>query len=146
MKVRDIININSIRITSGSNMAEAAELAAMSNASGLFVVDDENNFIGVLSEGDMMAMVLPDISEIMASSGGVQDSHEIFTKKGAKLGREKVDDHLVKVAITIDPDDNVLKAASTMAIKKMRRLPVVKNGKLLGTISRGDICKAVFTH
>lgn len=146
MKIREILNINSIRITSGSTMAEAAELAAMSNASGLFVVDDENNFIGVLSEGDMMAKVLPDISEIMASSGGIQDSHEIFTKKGAKLGREKVDDHLVKVAITIDPDDNVLKAASTMAIKKMRRLPVVKNGKLLGTISRGDICKAVFKN
>ncbi len=146
MKVRDIININSIRITSGSTMAEAAELAAMSNASGLFVVDDENNFIGVLSEGDMMAMVLPDMTEIMASSGGIQDSQEIFTKKGAALGRQKVDDHLVKASITIDPDDNVLKAASTMAIKKMRRLPVVKNGKLLGTISRGDICKAVFTH
>jgi len=146
MKVRDIININSIRITSGSTMAEAAELAAMSNASGLFVVDDENNFIGVLSEGDMMAMVLPDMTEIMASSGGIQDSQEIFTQKGAALGRQKVDDHLVKASITIDPDDNVLKAASTMAIKKMRRLPVVKNGKLLGTISRGDICKAVFTH
>ncbi len=146
MKVRDIININSIRITSGSTMAEAADLAAVSNASGLFVVDDENNFIGVLSEGDMMAMVLPDMTEIMASSGGIQDSQEIFTKKGAALGRQKVDDHLVKASITIDPDDNVLKAASTMAIKKMRRLPVVKNGKLLGTISRGDICKAVFTH
>ncbi len=95
MKIREILNINSVRITSGSTMATAAELAAMSNASGLFVVDDENNFIGVLSEGDMMAMVLPDISEIMASRGGIQDSHEIFTKKGAKLGREKVDDHLV---------------------------------------------------
>lgn len=146
MKIRDILNINSIRITSGSTMAEAAELAVMSNASGLFVVDDENNFIGVLSEGDMMAKVIPDISEIMASSGGIHDSHEIFTKKGAQLGREKIDDHMVKGSITMDPDDNVLKAASTMSIKKMRRLPVVRDGKLLGTISRGDICKAVFTH
>ena len=146
MKIRDILNINSIRITSGATMEEAAELAAMSNASGLFVVDGENNFLGVLSEGDMMSKVIPDISEIMASSGGIQDSHEIFTKKGAQLGRDKIDDHMVKSAITIDPDDTILKAASTMAIKKMRRLPVVKNGKLLGTISRGDICKAVFTH
>ena len=36
-----------------------------------------------------------------------------------------------------------MRAASTMAMKKMRRLPVVKNGKLVGTVSRGDISKAV---
>jgi CBS domain-containing protein len=33
-----------------------------------------------------------------------------------------------------------------MSLKKMRRLPVVKDGKLVGTISRGDICKAVFEN
>ena len=38
MQVRDIMNINAIRILSRSTMAQAAELAAMSNASGLFVV------------------------------------------------------------------------------------------------------------
>ncbi len=45
--------------------------------------------------------------------------------------------------MTLDPNDEILKAASTMAMKKMRRLPVVKNGKLVGMVSRGDICKAV---
>ena len=45
MQIRDIMNINAIRILSGSTMAKAAELAALSNASGLFVVDDEDNFI-----------------------------------------------------------------------------------------------------
>ena len=74
MKIRDIMNINSIRILSGASMAEAAELAAMFNASGLFVVDEENNFLGVLSEGDMMAKTLPDMTELMDSSGGIRDS------------------------------------------------------------------------
>jgi hypothetical protein len=44
----------------------------MSNASGLFVVDGDNNFIGVLSEGDMMKKAFPDISEIMSSPGGLE--------------------------------------------------------------------------
>ena len=146
MKVREVMSINPVRILSNATMAEAAELAAMSNASGLFVVDQENTFVGVLSEGDMMGMVLPEMSEVVAEGGGLRSSYDIFSEKGAKLGGEPVDRHLVGNPITLDPDDELLKAATTMAMKKMRRLPVVKDGKLIGTISRGDICKAVLKH
>lgn len=90
----------------------------------------------------MMAKMLPDIIEVMNRSGGVGDFHDIFSDKGSRLGRELIDDHLVATPITLSPDDNLLKAATTMSLKKMRRLPVVKNGKLIATISRGDICKA----
>ncbi len=143
MKVRDIMNINSIRILSGSTMAEAADLAAISDASDLFVVDEDNNFIGVLSEGDMIAKTLPDITELMGTSGGIRDSQDIFSEKGGRLGREAIDPHMIKDPITLGPDDQLIKAATTMAKNKIRRLPVVKDGKLLGTISQGDICKAV---
>ena len=118
--------INAVRIFSGATMAEAAELAAMSNASGLFVVDEENNFIGVLSEGDMMAMVLPEMSEVMERGGNFRDSYGILAEKGARLANEAIDTHLIADPLTVDPNDEILKAASTMAMKKMRRLPVVK--------------------
>ena len=146
MKVREIMNINATRILSDSTMADAAELAAVSNASGLFVVDQGNTFIGVLSEGDMMGKVLPEMSEVFAEGRGLLSSYDIFSEKGAKLGGEPVEGHLVENPITLDPDDELLKAATTMAMKNMRRLPVVKDGKLVGTISRGDICKAVLKH
>ncbi len=144
MKVLDVMNINSIRILSGTTMSEAADLAAVSNASGLFVVDGENNFMGVLSEGDMMIKTLPDIAEIMASPGGLEDSGYLFSEKGSNLARDLVDDHMIRKAVTLELDDPLIKAATTMALKKMRRLPVVKDGKLVGTISRGDICKVIF--
>lgn len=143
MKVRDIMSINAVRILSGATLAEAADLAAISNASGLFVVDEENTFIGVLSEGDMMVKVVPEMSEVMERGGNFRDSHDIFTEKGARLASESIDTHLIADPLILDPDDEILKAAGTMAMKKMRRLPVVKNGKLVGTVSRGDICKAV---
>ena len=143
MQIRDIMNINAIRILSGSTMAKAAELAALSNASGLFVVDDEDNFIGVLSEGDMMKAILPEMSEVMAVGRDLQETYNISSEKGVKLGSELIDNHLTPIPITLKPEDPMLKAPTTMAVKKMRRLPVVKNGKLVGTVSRGDICKAV---
>ena len=146
MKVRNIMSINAIRILDGATMAEAAELAAMFNASGLFVVDHDNSFIGVLSEGDMMALLLPEMREIMERDGDVRDSFDIFQEKGAKLAREPIKDHLIANPISLDPDDLVLKAAATMSMKKMRRLPVVANKKLVGTVSRGDICRAIFAN
>ena len=85
MQVRDIMNINAVRILSRSTMAEAAELAAMSNASGLFVVDEEDNFIGVLSEGDMMKATLPEMSEFMAVGRNLRESYDIFSEKGASM-------------------------------------------------------------
>ncbi len=146
MKVREIMSINAVRILSNATMAQAAELAAVSNASGLFVVDRDNTFVGVLSEGDMMAKIVPEMSEVFAAGGSLRSSYDIFSEKGAMLGGESVDGHLVGHPITLDPDDELLKAATTMAMKKMRRLPVVKDGKLVGTISRGDICKAVLKN
>jgi CBS domain-containing protein len=137
------MNINAIRILSRSTMAQAAELAAMSNASGLFVVDEEDNFIGVLSEGDMMKATLPEMSEVMAVGRNLRETYNIFSEKGVRLGSEPIVNHLIPDPITLDPEDPLLKAATTMAVKRMRRLPVVKNGKLVGTVSRGDICKAV---
>ena len=59
MKVQDIMSINAIRIMQGATLAEAAELAAISNASGMVVVDSENNFKGVLSESDLIEVLLP---------------------------------------------------------------------------------------
>ena len=94
----------------------------------------------------MVKKALPDIAEIMSSPGGLEDSGYIFSEKGGQLAQELVDDHMVREVVTLRPDDSLIKAASTMALKKMRRLPVVKDGKLVGTISRGDVCKAVFKN
>ena len=143
MKVQDIMSINAVRIMQGATLADAAELAAMSNASGLVVVDSDNNFIGILSESDLMHVVLPKMSELLDRGGALSASYDLFEEKGKELADRSIDDFLIEDPITVKPDDEVLTVAATMAIKKMRRVPVVAEGKLVGTISRGDICKAV---
>ncbi len=110
------------------------------------MVDDENNFIGELSGGDMMQKTLPDMAEIMASPSGLEDSGFLFSEKSSKLAGDSIDDHMIKDTVTLSPDEPLIKAATTMSLKKMRRFPVVKDGKLVGAISRGDICKAVFEN
>ena len=80
----------------------------------------------------------------MASPDGLEDSGFLFSEKSSKLAGDSIDDHMIKDAVTLSPDKPLIKAATTMSLKKMRRLSVVKDGKLVGIISRGDICKAMF--
>ena len=48
--------------------------------------------------------------------------------------------------ITMKPTDEAASAASVMAEKQIRRLPVVDERKLVGTVSRADICRAVIYY
>jgi CBS domain-containing protein len=146
MKIRDMMSINAARILLGSTVREAADLFAFSNASDVVVVDAGNTFIGVLSEGDIMRAMLPELSEVMAAGGRLADSYDLFQEKGAALADQVIDPHVIRNPIVLAPDDEVHKAAALMAAKQIRRLPVVEGGKLIGTVSRADVCRAVISR
>ena len=45
---------------------------------------------------------------------------------------------------SVSPDMPILRAASMMWVRKIRRIPVIENNKVVGIISMGDVHKAVF--
>lgn len=143
MVIRDIMNINAIRIPDTATMRQAAETVSLSQASDLMVVDKENNFVGVLSEGDLIRAALPQFDEIMSSGGSLTEAFEIFIDKGRELADKPIVPLVIKNPITVKPEDEPLKAATVMVSKQIRRLPVVEEGKLVGTIARADVCRAV---
>jgi CBS domain-containing protein len=140
MKVRDVMNTETIRIGPQATVKEAAQLAHDSQASDLMVVDEDGNFKGVLSEGDLIRGALPQMDEILAQGEGLAGGIELFLDKGADLANQPAAPFFITNALTVAPDSPVLKAAGIMISKQIRRLPVVDNGKLVGTIARADIC------
>ena len=84
-QVKDFMTVRTARIRHNSNIQHAAEIVAMSGVSDLMTVDDDDNFCGVLSEGDILRAALPDIDEILAEGGTLDDAFEIFMNKGHEL-------------------------------------------------------------
>lgn len=93
--------------------------------SGGPVVNDQNELVGVISEGDCLKEV----------AKGKYHNMPIFSGL--------VDEHMAKNVVTVDPDMNIFEAANLFLEKRLRRFPVVKDGKLIGQISQKDIMKAV---
>lgn len=143
LHVKGIMETRVARIRADSNLHHAAELVAMSGASDLMVVDGEGRFVGVLSEGDILRAALPDIDEILEEGGTLQDAYQVFLRKGLELSTKPIAPLIICDPITLHPDDHVAKAAAVLISKQIRRLPVVKDGRLMGIVSRANICEAV---
>lgn len=143
LRVKGVMTHHPARIRADSNLYHAAEIVALSGASDLMVVNDEGHFVGVLSEGDILRAALPDFDEIEQEGGTLLDAYQLFLRKGQELSEKPIAPLIIRDPIVLSPDEHVAKAAVILINKQIRRLPVVKNGHLLGTISRANICQSV---
>ena len=143
MQIADVMNKNLMCIVLGTTMREVAEILSHTWASELMVIDENGEFVGVLAEGNMIRTIMPRFEDIMLSSGTLYETFGLFMEAGHEKAEQPIDEIVIKRPIVVPPSSDVVKAAATMASEKINRLPVVDNGKLVGTISRADIIHAV---
>ena len=124
-------------------MHEAAEIVAFSQATELMVVDDDGSFVGVLSALDILKAAMPDVDEITAEGGTVETAMNLFVSRGHTLAAAPIEPVVLVEPITVRPDEHLGVAVTVMIDQRIRMLPVVDDGRLVGTISRADACRAV---
>jgi CBS domain-containing protein len=137
------MTVRTARIRHNSSIHHAAEIVAWSGVSDLMVVDENDNFVGVLSEGDILRTALPDIDEILDEGGTLDDAFQIFLDKGKELAELPIAPLIIREPIVLDPETHVAQAATILVQKQIRSLPVVEDSKLVGTVSRADVWRAV---
>ena len=143
MQIGEVMSRNFTRVALGTTMREAAEILSHTWVSELMVIDDVGEFVGVLAEGDMIRAIMPRFEDMMLSSGTLYEAFGMMMDNGHEKANHAIDEIVIRNPITVSPSSDVVKAAATMVSDKIDRLPVVDDGKLVGTISRADICHAV---
>lgn len=143
MLVRDIMTFFPAYVRVGMDIRRAAEMISVSEVSHLMVVDHDDRFVGSLSEDDLVRAMLPRFDDVADAGGTIGDAFRLFVEKGRDMADRPIDPLVEREAITVATTDDIAQAAVVMAEKGIRRLPVVDDGKLVGTLSRSDICRAV---
>lgn len=141
MLVKEIMNSNVRTARLDSSVSDVAIIMCFNKISGMPVVDDENEIIGIISEKDILNGMYPNVTEHMETG---RIDFEALEKEYQDLISLKVEDLMTRNVFTVTPDDPVLRAMSVMCLNKIRRIPVAENGKLKGIISMGDVHKAIF--
>ena len=124
VQVRDYMSTKLITFKSGERIENVIDGLIKHRISGAPVVNEKNELIGVISEGDC----IKHISESRYYNMPMENN--------------TVEKHMVKNVETIDGNMNIFDAANKFLESKRRRFPIVENGKLVGQISQKDILKA----
>ncbi|MDH5572924.1 MAG: CBS domain-containing protein [Gammaproteobacteria bacterium] len=141
MLVKEIMNKNVKVAQLNTPVRELAVTMCFNKISGVPVINENNDIIGVISEKDILNAMYPNVDEYMQSGG--YDFEQIEKEYTDVLSRQ-VKDIIKPGLFTVSPEDPILKAASIMCAKRIRRIPVADKGKLVGIVSIGDVHKAIF--
>jgi len=124
LKVSDYMSRDLITFSPSQSVEEVINMLIKHRISGGPVVNDKNELVGIISEGDCIKQ----ISESRYYN--------------MPMEQNTIDKHMVKNVETIDGNLDVFDAANKFLKSKRRRFPIVENGKLVGQISQKDILKA----
>jgi CBS domain-containing protein len=145
MRVSDVMTRNVVSIRSDDTILEAARLMLQNRVSGLPVVDAANNLVGVVTEGDFLRRTeintdrrRPKWIEFLLGPGRL--AYEYTRASG-----RKVEDVMTQDPAILREDDSLATAVELMERKRIKRLPVLRDGKIVGIISRANLVRALVT-
>jgi CBS domain-containing protein len=143
MRAHQIMTRPVITVTPETTIVDAANTMLQRHISGLPVVDAAGKLVGIISEGDF----------IRRSEIGTQRKHGRFLKfilGPGKAATDFVHEHGRKVAeimtrdpLTITEDTALEEIVEVMEKNHVKRLPVTRDGRIIGIVSRANLLQAV---
>jgi CBS domain-containing protein len=143
MKARDVMVSPVVTVKPSASVKEVAKLLLQRRISAVPVVDDQGKVVGIVSEGDLLHR---------AEAGterrrprwllGLTDE-ETLAAEYVKAHARKVADVMISEVSTATPDTPLHELATFMERNRIKRVPIVKDGQLVGIVSRANLVQAV---
>lgn len=142
MIVKDIMTKKFIALSPKTKFFEAAKLLLDNHVSGAPVIDDNEKLVGILSEKDLFRALYPSYKEFYLQPDQYI-SHEGLRESIGDATDKTVEQIMSRRLITTHPGGSILKIGGLMVATGIHRVPVVKDEKVIGMVSRGDVYRAI---
>lgn len=120
LTAEQIMTPNVVTIPPTTTIQEAIDLLVVRRISGLPITDEAGRLVGIITEFALLAM---------AYDKNVQS--------------DPVERHMTRDVITVSATDSLSRITDLFILHRVRRLPVVKDGRLVGLVSRQDVLAAL---
>ena len=145
------MNFPVITVGPETTLAEVARLLDQHKISGVPVLDASGQLVGMISEHDLILasqrVQLTRLRDpfVWVSPHTSLDDIVSFRRGLAQVGQIRVEEVMTRKLATVDEEDCLEMVAQLMGRRKINRVPVLREGRLVGIISRGDLISAIAT-
>lgn len=143
MKVSDIMTHPVVTVTPETRIGEAAALMIGHRISGLPVVNAAGQVVGIVTEGDLLRRAETGTErrrarwlEFLVAPGRL--ASEYAHAHGRQVGEVMSD-----TVLSVGPDDPVSDVVELMERRRVKRVPVIDRGGLVGIVSRANLVRAL---
>ncbi|MCD5406228.1 MAG: CBS domain-containing protein [Desulfotomaculum sp.] len=146
MLAKDIMSQEVITVNEDTTIEELAKTLLKHNISGVPVIDNQGDLVGVVTEGDLLRKKAnPRIPGFIGVLGGIifYKGVERYQEDFEKLAAIKASEIMSADLVIANKDTELTDVASLMLTNNIKRLPVVEENRLVGIISRADIIKSL---
>ncbi|WP_297442748.1 CBS domain-containing protein [Acidocella sp.] len=143
MIVADIMSREIITVSTTTSLTEAARLMVSRHISGVPVLDDQGHLAGILTEGDLLRR--PELGTSGRQAGwlkGLATTADLASAY-AHTNSRFVGDVMTRNPVFIRPDMSLTRATALMISRRVKRLPVLREERLVGMLTRFDLLTAL---
>ena len=145
-RVADVMERDVVTVRPDMGVKEFAELLREKKIGGTPVVDEEGRLVGIVTEGDLMALDadlhFPHYIQFLDSLIYLESTKK-FEERLKKAVAATVADIMTDDVKTVRPDDPVRKVATLMTDHRFDRVPVEEGGRVVGIVTRHDVLKVL---
>lgn len=142
MKVKDIMDPSPDLLRVSDTFWHLIQVLDQVKYHVIYVVDDGDKVAGVLTESDILKVLIPKYLTIDESLISVMDEN-YFEKKCRECKDLPVTEIMTKNLITVSEDEPIIKAAALIVVHKIHSLPVVRNSRIVGIVPRQIMLKHI---
>ena len=143
MKASDVMVAPVITVKPSSTVKEVAKTLLERRISAVPVVDDSGKLAGIVSEGDLMHRAEIGTQRRHSWWLRVLTGDDALAAEYTKAHARTVADVMTREVITASPDTPLHEIAALLERHSIKRVPIVRDGALLGIVSRANLLQAL---
>jgi CBS domain-containing protein len=145
MNASDVMVTDVITVKPTSTVPEVAALLLANRISAVPVVDNAGKLVGMVSEGDLLRRSEADTGHERAWWLQLLMSRESLAAEYVREHSRRVADIMTRGVISTEPGTPVADVATLLERHRIKRVPIVQNGKVVGIVSRANLIQALAT-